>query len=57
MLQFVSYQLFGENGVWHLRGTGKWKYLESSEDLKKYIPDFEAQVKAFYAKYGFVALK
>ncbi|MBQ3813147.1 MAG: hypothetical protein II841_06220 [Bacteroidales bacterium] len=33
------------------------KYLESSEDLKKYIPDFEAQVKAFYAKYGFVALK
>ena len=57
MSQFVSYQLFGENGVWHLRGTGKSKYLESSEDLKKYIPDFEAQVKAFYAKFGFVALK
>jgi len=28
------------------------KYLESSEDLKEYVPDFLARVKAFYAKYG-----
>ena len=28
------------------------KYLESAEDLKKYIPDFMGRVDAFYAKYG-----
>jgi len=28
------------------------KYLESAEDLKEYVPDFLARVKAFYAKYG-----
>ena len=28
------------------------KYLESSEDLKEYVPDFQARVKAFYEKYG-----
>jgi hypothetical protein len=28
------------------------KYLESAEDLKKYVPDFLARVKAFYEKYG-----
>ena len=28
------------------------KYLESAEDLKKYVPDFQARVKAFYEKYG-----
>ena len=33
--------------------TGAYvKYLESYSDLKKYIPVFEAQVKAFYEKYG-----
>ena len=28
------------------------KYLESAEDLKEYVPDFQARVKAFYEKYG-----
>ncbi len=28
------------------------KYLESAEDLKEYVPDFQARVKDFYAKYG-----
>ena len=28
------------------------KYFEATYDLKKYIPDFQARVKAFYAKYG-----
>lgn len=28
------------------------KYLESAEDLKEYVPDFQERVKDFYAKYG-----
>lgn len=28
------------------------KYLESAEDLKEYLPDFQERVKDFYAKYG-----
>ncbi len=28
------------------------KYLKSAEDLKEYVPDFLARVKAFYEKYG-----
>ena len=28
------------------------KYLESSEDLKEFVPDFLSRVDAFYAKYG-----
>lgn len=28
------------------------KYLESADDLKKYVPDFLARVDAFYEKYG-----
>lgn len=28
------------------------KYRESAEDLKEYVPDFQARVKDFYAKYG-----
>lgn len=28
------------------------KYLESDEDLKEYLPDFQERVKDFYAKYG-----
>lgn len=27
-------------------------YLESAEDLKEYVPDFQERVKDFYAKYG-----
>ena len=28
------------------------KYLESAEDLKEYLPDFQERVKDFYANYG-----
>lgn len=28
------------------------KYLESAEDLKEYVPDFQERVKDFYEKYG-----
>jgi len=28
------------------------KYLESAEDLKEYLPDFQERVKDFYSKYG-----
>ena len=28
------------------------KYLESSEDLKEFVPDFLSRVEAFYVKYG-----
>ena len=28
------------------------KYLESSEDLKEFVPDFLSRVEAFYDKYG-----
>lgn len=28
------------------------KYLESADDMKKYVPDFLARVDAFYEKYG-----